>query len=225
MQQCVVRYGKPIKYTEADPTKTPFGTITFAAGGYALTVFVINNMEVGARVFKIDKSAFTPSEMQSIMGADTAGSQWTSVPSSDPACLQWDRSDKATVLYDKDKRMLIFTSEAMAQALHLTPDKPEVDSSTNAATTNATITQSRKHKCGSITEFDRELTTPALTKLSLRIVVPRASEFSTNFVLSPSIKRRVREITRVIRFKKSLPPRRSLRCRFPSAYAGTCFRA
>jgi len=137
VQQCVVRYGKPIKYTEADPTKTPFGTITFAAGGYALTVFVINNMEVGARVFKIDKSAFTPSEMQSIMGADTAGSQWTSVPSSDPACLQWDRGDKATVLYDKDKRMLIFTSEAMAQALHSMPDKPEVDSSTNAATTNA----------------------------------------------------------------------------------------
>jgi len=124
VQQCVARYGKPVHYTEADPAKSPFGTITFTDGGYALTVFVLNNTEVGARIFKIDKSAFTNDEMQAIMGADTTGAQWTSVTSTDPACLQWSRSDKATVLYDKDKKMLIFTSEAMAQALHSMPDNP-----------------------------------------------------------------------------------------------------
>ena len=115
--QCVARYGKPGSFTEAS-AKAPFGTLTFVAGGYALIVFVANDKEVGARVSKIDKSAFTDSEMQAIMSADSAGGAWTSTPSDDPTCLQWSRSDHATVLYDKDKHMLIFTSDEMAQVLH-----------------------------------------------------------------------------------------------------------
>jgi hypothetical protein len=117
VEQCVARYGKPIGYSEAG-AKSPFGTLAFIAAGYTLIVFLINNKEVGARVSKLDKSAFTDAEMQTIRDADSAGSSWTPTPSDDPACLRWTRGDKATVLYDKEKRMLIFTSEEMAGAIH-----------------------------------------------------------------------------------------------------------
>jgi hypothetical protein len=118
--QCVARYGKPIGYSEAS-TKNPFGTIAFTATGYTLIVFLHDNKEVGARVSKTDKSAFTQAEMQTIMGADSAGTPWTSAVSDDPTCLRWGRGDRATVLYDKDKHILIFTSEAMANAVHAAP--------------------------------------------------------------------------------------------------------
>ena len=123
VEQCVARYGKPIGYSEAN-AKIPFGTVAFTATGYTLIVFLINNKEVGARVSKVDKSAFTDAEMKTIMGADSAGSPWTPTPSDDPTCLQWTRGDKATVLYDKARRMLIFTSEEMANAMHAPTVKP-----------------------------------------------------------------------------------------------------
>ncbi len=121
--QCVARYGRPVGYSEAG-AKSPFGTLAFTATGYTLIVFLINNKEVGARVSKLDKSAFTDAEMKNIMDADSAGSPWTSAPSDDSACLRWTRADKATVLYDKEKHVLIFTSEEMAGAIHATPVKP-----------------------------------------------------------------------------------------------------
>ncbi len=117
VEQCVARYGKPIRFTEANGN-APFGTVVYAAGGYTLVLFVIRNREVGARVSKTDKSAFTDAEMQGIMDADTAGGKWVPGASSDPSCLQWSRGDSATVLYDKEKHMLIFTSPEMAKALN-----------------------------------------------------------------------------------------------------------
>jgi len=117
VEQCVARYGRPIGYSEAG-AKSPFGTVAFTATGYTLIVFLINNKEAGARVSKLDKSAFTDAEMKTILGADSAGSPWIPAASNDPTCLRWTRGDKATVLYDKEKRMLIFTSEEMANALH-----------------------------------------------------------------------------------------------------------
>jgi hypothetical protein len=121
--QCVTRYGKPVGYSEAS-AKFPFGTIVFSATGYTLIVFLLHNQEVGARVSKLDKSAFTDPEMKNIMSADLAGSSWTPTASDDPICLQWTRGDKATVLYDKAKHMLIFTSQEMAGALHASTAKP-----------------------------------------------------------------------------------------------------
>jgi len=121
--QCVTRYGHPVGYSEAGP-KTPFGTVAFSAGGYTLIIFLSGTKEVGARVSKVDKSAFTEAEKQTIMGADLAGSVWTSTSSDDPTCLRWTRSDKATVLYDKEKHILIFTSEEMADALHRAAAQP-----------------------------------------------------------------------------------------------------
>ena len=123
IQQCVARYGTPVGYSEASD-KNPFGTVTFAAGGYALTIFVINNKEVGARVFKLDKSAFADQELQTLMAADSGSSPWKPTPSDDPTCLQWSRDDHATVLYDKAKHMVIFTSVEMVQALHFPAPKP-----------------------------------------------------------------------------------------------------
>jgi predicted lipoprotein with Yx(FWY)xxD motif len=122
VEQTIHRYGKPTGFTEAS-AKTPFGTILFTASGYELVLFILNNKEVGARVSKLDKSTFTDIEMQNIMSSDSNESKWTSVASTDPSCLQWSRSDKATVLYDKDKRMLIFTSDEMIQALHASKEK------------------------------------------------------------------------------------------------------
>ena len=126
VEQCVVRYGKPIGFSEAS-AKSPFGTLVFTATGYTLIIFLIHNKEVGARVSKVDKSAFTDAEMQTIMGADSVASPWTSTPSDDPTCLRWARGDKATVLYDKEKHVLIFTSEEMANACHPTPVKPSAE--------------------------------------------------------------------------------------------------
>jgi hypothetical protein len=123
VEQCVARYGKPNGFSEAS-AKFPFGTLVFSATGYMLIVFLLNNKEVGARVSKLDKSAFTDSEMKNIMDADLAGSSWTPTASADPTCLQWTRGDKATVLYDKAKHMLIFTSAEMASALHASTAKP-----------------------------------------------------------------------------------------------------
>jgi hypothetical protein len=123
VEQCVARYGKPIGYSEAS-AKFPFGTLDFTAVDYTLIVFLMNNKEVGARVSKLDKSAFTDPEMKNIMDADLGGSSWTPTASNDPTCLQWIRGDKATVLYDKEKRMLIFTSVEMARALHPPTVKP-----------------------------------------------------------------------------------------------------
>jgi hypothetical protein len=117
IEQCVTRYGRPAGFSEAT-AKNPFGTVVYTAAGYTLVVFVLNSHEVGARVSKADKSAFTDAEMKTIMDADLGGDKWTSTASSDPTCLRWSRGDKATVLYDKDKHVLIFTSDAMAQALH-----------------------------------------------------------------------------------------------------------
>jgi hypothetical protein len=114
--QCVTRYGKPNNYSEAG-AKNPFGTLVFTAGPYGLIVFLINNVEVGARVSKKDNTAFSDTEMQNIMGADSAHGAWISATPTDPGTLQWTRADKATAIYDKDKHMLIFTSPAMAAAL------------------------------------------------------------------------------------------------------------
>jgi hypothetical protein len=116
VKECVTRYGGPVSYTEANP-KFPFGTVTFSASGLTLVIFLIGEKEVGAKVFKTDKSALSDAERDSIMGADTAGSQWKSVPSADPSTLEWTRSDKATAIYDKEKNVLIFTSDEMAKAV------------------------------------------------------------------------------------------------------------
>jgi hypothetical protein len=100
--------------------QVPFGTVVFTATGYTLIVFLINNKEVGARVSKVDKSAFTDAEMKTSW-APIWRVPWTPTPSDDPTCLRWIRGDKATVLYDKEKHMLIFTSEEMANAIHPAP--------------------------------------------------------------------------------------------------------
>jgi hypothetical protein len=122
VSECVKRYGKPLGFSEAT-AKNPFGTMVFIAGGYQLIVFLMNNVEVGARVSKTNKTAFSDAEMKTIMAAD-GSMPWTSTPSTDPSCLQWKRIDKASVLYDMDKKMLIFTSQAMVNALHIKPPAP-----------------------------------------------------------------------------------------------------
>jgi len=127
--QCVARYGVPSGYGEAN-AKFPFGTVVFSAGGYILIVFLLNTKEVGARVTKHDKTAFTDAEMKNIMDADSTAAPWTSAASDDPTCLRWTRSDKATVLYDKDKHVLIFTSDEMAQAYHASPSSAKPDNAT-----------------------------------------------------------------------------------------------
>ncbi len=114
--QCVARYGKPVHFTEATD-KVPFGTLIFTAAGYGLVVFLTGTTEVGARVSKLDNSAFSATDLQNIMAADTGGSAWTSIESQDPSCLRWTRADHATALYDKDKHVLIFTSEQMSKDL------------------------------------------------------------------------------------------------------------
>ena len=110
VEQCVKRYGKPVGYSEPGPT-SPFGTLVFFAAKYTLIVFLLDNKDAGARITKTDKSAFTEAEVKTIMDAEAdPASPWTSTPSSDPTCIQWTRGDKATVIYDKEKHMLIITS-------------------------------------------------------------------------------------------------------------------
>jgi len=116
VSQCVVRYGHPNGYAEAN-SKLPFGTIVFRAGGYDLIVFLANNVEVGARVTKTDKSDFSPDDLQNILRADSAPGAWTSATSNDPNALNWIRPDNATATYDKKVHMLIFTTPQMAAAL------------------------------------------------------------------------------------------------------------
>lgn len=118
MSQTIKRYGKPVGLSESND-KTPFDTLVFAAGPYNLVLFFTkDSKEVGARVSKIDKSAFTDAEMKTIMDADSlATDAWTSVPSDDPTELQWSRGDKAKVLYDKARHMLIFTSDEMKKIM------------------------------------------------------------------------------------------------------------
>lgn len=123
VQQCVVRYGTPVGFTEAT-AKNPFGTVVFKAGGYVLLVFVLNDKEVGARVSKADQSAFTETERQTILTADETQTKWTPTKSDDPTCLAWSRSDNATALYDQTKHMIIFTSPEMARALSSAPAPP-----------------------------------------------------------------------------------------------------
>jgi len=120
--QCVQRYGKPVTFSEAGP-KNPFGTIVFIAGPYQLIIFLANDVEVGARVTKKDKSAFLPDEMKTIMNAD-ANTPWVPVVSRDPTCLQWARSDQASAIYDQDRKILMFTSPQMAQAFRTGPAAP-----------------------------------------------------------------------------------------------------
>lgn len=79
-------------------------------------IFLSNGHEVGAKVSKADKSDFSDADRQTIMSVD-ASSPWSSIPSDDPTCLAWTRADKAKVLYDKEKHLLIFTSAEMAQIL------------------------------------------------------------------------------------------------------------
>jgi hypothetical protein len=121
--QCVARYGKPVGYSEAH-AQFPFGTVAFTAGSYTLIIFLMDTTEVGARVSKVDKSAFTDDEIKTILNADSATAPWISTTSDDPTCLKWGRNDKATVLYDKKNHVLIFTSEKMANAFHGPAAKP-----------------------------------------------------------------------------------------------------
>jgi hypothetical protein len=118
--QIVARYGKPTGYAEAS-ARSPFGNLFFRAGGYELLIFLLDDKEVGARVSRTDKQPLGDAERQSIMAADTDGSPWAPVASADPSVREWMRGDKATVMYDTAKNMLIFTSDAMAQALHAPP--------------------------------------------------------------------------------------------------------
>jgi len=116
---CIKRYGKPDRFSEAN-AHTPFGTLVFIAGPYEMTVFLYNNVEVGARVFKKDKSAFTAVEIKDILNADAA-SPWHPTASDDPASQEWTRADKATATYDTSKQMLLFTTPEMAKELHAPP--------------------------------------------------------------------------------------------------------
>jgi hypothetical protein len=123
VEQCVKRYGKPIGFSEANG-KLPFGTVDFTAGPYTLIVFLLNNKEVGARVSKKDKSDFTDDEIKTIMDADAGGSAWTPTVSDVEGCSKWLRNDKATVFYDHEKHILIFTADEMAKALHPAAARP-----------------------------------------------------------------------------------------------------
>jgi hypothetical protein len=116
---CIKRYGKPDRFSEAN-AHTPFGTLVFIAGPYDMTIFLFNDVEVGARVLKKDKSAFGVAEIKTIMDADAA-SPWISTASDDPASQQWTRADKATATYDTSKQMLIFTTPEMVRELHAPP--------------------------------------------------------------------------------------------------------
>ena len=116
VEQLVVRYGKPTGYAEAS-AKSPFGSLLFRVRPYELVLFILNNHEVGARVSKIDKSDFSPVEMQTIIDAETGVGPWVLTPSSDSTEIHWTRGDHATFIYDKQKHMLLLTSDAMAQAL------------------------------------------------------------------------------------------------------------
>ena len=120
VEQCVARYGKPIGFSEAN-AKTPFGTVVFTAGPYTLVVFLVQVKEVGAKVTKTDKSAFSEAEMQTIMNADSTPGAWIPTTSIDETCLSWTRADKATVLYDKTRHILMFTSPEMGAALNAKP--------------------------------------------------------------------------------------------------------
>ena len=138
VEQCVIRYGRPVGFSEASP-KFPFGTVEFSATGYTLVIFVAKDKELGARVSKTDKSAFSDTEMQNILTADSGATPWTSLPSKDPTCLQWTRGDKASVLYDKTNHVLIFTSDEMTRTLHSTAANPTAASpaQANPPTTNS----------------------------------------------------------------------------------------
>jgi hypothetical protein len=116
VDQLVARYGKPTGYAEAS-AKSPFGSLLFRVHPYELVLFILNNVEVGARVSKTDKSDFSPAEMQTIIDAENGASPWVPTPSSDPTEIHWTRSDHATFIYDKQKRMLLLTSDSMAQAI------------------------------------------------------------------------------------------------------------
>jgi len=119
---CTKRYGKFYNFTEASG-KSPFGTIVYIAGPYEMIVFLYSGVEVGARVSKRDKTAFSPGEIKTILNAD-APTPWTSAPSDDPASPQWTRADKATASYDAAKQMLIFTTPEMLEVLHTAPTAP-----------------------------------------------------------------------------------------------------
>ncbi len=127
--ECVKRYGKPATFTEAGPG-SPFGTLVFLAGPYQMTVFLNANIEVGARVTKKDKSAFTPDEIKTILNADAA-TPWVPTTGDDPNSPRWTRDDKAIAAYNAAKDMLVFTTPKMIEVLH-TP-LPEPSASTNAA--------------------------------------------------------------------------------------------
>jgi hypothetical protein len=114
--EAVAHYGHPTGYAEASD-KMPFGTILFRAGGYELVLFILDGKEVGARVSKLDKSPFTESEIKTIMDAETGSGPWTPTASGDSSTLAWSRSDHSTVLYDKNKQLLMLTTQAMAEAL------------------------------------------------------------------------------------------------------------
>jgi hypothetical protein len=127
---CVKRYGVPDPVVGAkSPTDAlvasvgPFQAISFSAGPYQMIIFLYHNVEVGARVTRKDKAALSPAEMKTIMDAD-APTPWVPKPSDDPTSQEWTREDKASVSYDVEKRMLIFTTPEMVQELHAPPPAP-----------------------------------------------------------------------------------------------------
>jgi hypothetical protein len=116
VEQLVTRYGKPTGYAEAT-AQNPFGSLLFRVHPYELVLFVLDNHEVGARVSKVDKTDFSPIEMQTIIDAETGPGPWVPASSPDPSEIHWTRSDHATFIYDKQKHMLLLTSDAMAKAV------------------------------------------------------------------------------------------------------------
>jgi hypothetical protein len=56
--------------------------------------------------------------MQTIMEADTNHLSWVPAQTGDPAVLAWERADHAEATYDKNRRMLLFTTPVMANGLH-----------------------------------------------------------------------------------------------------------
>ena len=117
VKQLMARYGMPTGYAEAGD-KTPFGSILFKAGGFELVIFVLDNHEVGARLSKLDQSAFSDDELQKLMTAEANDQPWAPTASSDPSLTQWSRHDQATFAYDQTNRMVLLSSPAMVQALH-----------------------------------------------------------------------------------------------------------
>jgi hypothetical protein len=106
LEQCEVRYGKPVEVEDCSKVGFPVGDkfYTFSVYGSSAGIVILNGVVVSEIFKNDDKSAFTKPIIEALLMTEAAGSTWTQLPNTGDDLAYTRKSDEARAIYDSSSR-------------------------------------------------------------------------------------------------------------------------